>query len=726
MIIILTYGKVASQSVQALLEREFPGEVYYTHGLRNRIVYAVDDFVLHASGDTSGLRAAFRDNMMIQQGLETASRNGQQVTIISGVRDPVLRSLSAAIQNLDMMFSHCIGKASAETVRNLTQYIRRVWRNEINDGDPLNRMRQVTIDAPLHWLADELDGPFGFDILNHPFDVNQGYSVIEKDNFRLLLYRLESAPQAVVSGLQELFPNKNFELPLRNQAQDKPSGHVYDRLKRSFSLARDDLLSIYGNPYVRKFYSETEIRSMIENWSHSEARDNASGMASSSLRAVVVVPTLNHSEWIGKQLESLFAQWRPDLELLIIDDGSSDGTLNAVFRVLEGRPEIVATLLRNERPYGLDVIPQILQFTKAPIFIQADSDDISFPGRLDAVLARFESDTNCKLVTSNALKISSEGFPIGLYDTHHGDAILDDPLLPASERGSSRWLGATEAFHRSLLEDFPPLDTEVLPYGLDLLLALRATLTGSHHYLARPLVGWRQHSRNSHRLVGGLAREGRLRESFAAIELMVLAQKIRDVQFVQERHQHTQHLEAVLARCFELFFGQFREWSKIKVGLQPMANGGESNSYVAAVPPIVTLQQGIRQSFGCTEPLGKAASAWSGFHPAEAGWIWTSRVAVIAFRVGSPGLTGIRVSLHGLPFLETQRVKFYADGIPCQELTLVRDEAVQAEIFLQPQSIFPGFFTLIVEALDAKSPCEFAYNSDARTLGASLRWIEAI
>lgn len=266
MIIILTYGKVASQSLQAMAEREFPGEVYYSHGLQTQIVSIVDDFARHARTDSSGLCAAFQDNSAILEGLKRALQTGDDVTIISGVRDPVMRSLSAAVQNLHMMFDDCVEDDPSVTAENLAARIESLWLFNVSDDDPIARMCQATICAPLFWLSEEIEKPFGLDILSHPFDVNRGFALIRKKNISLLLYRQESAPQAIEVGLQELFPGRRFTLPRKNQAKDKSTVGIYETLNAIFRLPRDKLISIYANPYVRHFFSEEEISSLVTRW----------------------------------------------------------------------------------------------------------------------------------------------------------------------------------------------------------------------------------------------------------------------------------------------------------------------------------------------------------------------------------------------------------------------------------------------------------------------------
>ena len=40
----------------------------------------------------------------------------------------------------------------------------------------------------------------------------------------------------------------------------------------------------------------------------------------------VIVPAYNIAPWISRSLDSLLAQTHKDLEIIVVDDGSSDGT----------------------------------------------------------------------------------------------------------------------------------------------------------------------------------------------------------------------------------------------------------------------------------------------------------------------------------------------------------------------------------------------------------------
>ncbi len=190
----------------------------------------------------------------------------------------------------------------------------------------------------------------------------------------------------------------------------------------------------------------------------------------------MLLPVLNNAQYIAAQIDSLAKQWRADLELLVLDDGSTDDSLATAARALARYPEISATLLRNETQRGVGNLDLILDQAAGEVIIQADSDDISLPGRLDAIMARFESDADCRLVSTNAVLLSADRIPMGIYAEPGPDEINRDPVCYAARIGAQQWLGATCAFDRRLLTDFPALDPDLFPNCLDMLLPFRAVL----------------------------------------------------------------------------------------------------------------------------------------------------------------------------------------------------------------------------------------------------------
>jgi hypothetical protein len=431
------------------------------------------------------------------------------------------------------------------------------------------------------------------------------------------------------------------------------------------------------------------------------------------------VPLHNHAPYIEERLESLFAQWQPQLELLLVDDASTDEGFAIAEQTLARHPEIEATSVRNSTTLGIGVLSVLLGLARGTIIIQADSDDVALPGRLHDTLACFDLDPTCRLVTSNALLLSAEGFPAGLVSTSEPDEVFTDPLRAAARDGDMRWLGATSAFHRSVFDSLPPIDPAECPYGLDLLLPFRALLLGSHHYLSRPLVGWRLHGRNTHRMVGAQSASLADQDRYQALEMMVLRQKLRDAEHYQRHPDAKPPPDGLVEACMHQFLSKFDLWSRVRTAADRVSFAARPQQDRAAflgVPAIATLNVGQRISFD--SPFAAAlVVGWPGFYAAEGWGIWTHRQALICFRVRSVDVVSIRIAIAGLPFLGHQRVTVSIDLEYRIALELIGDE--RREVTLPVGG--PGLYSILIQADNAASPP----SSDPRELGVGLYWVEA-
>ncbi|MCC9597110.1 MULTISPECIES: glycosyltransferase [unclassified Rubrivivax] len=742
MVIVLTYGKVCTTSLRHLLGDSFPGRLFFSHGLGRWIVDPLEGFIAAAATDTSGLRSSF-DNRAIREQLDLARAAGETVTIISGVRDPVARSLSVAIQNLEAAFADCRSPSAEATAEAVAARVADLWLRDTPDGDPARLFLERMIRAPHLWFEEELEKPFGFDLQAQPFDRERGYSVQTRDGVRLLLFRHENAPEAIEAGLAELFPGQDMVLPHDNANSTKPTGEVYRALQDCFRLPRPALEAIYAHPHVSAYYSPAEISAAIDRWaepapSRTWVMPPPPAAPRQVFAATVFIPLRNHAEWIGPLLDSLFAQWRSDTELVLVDDGSQDGSLGIVMDRLSGRPEVAATVMRNPTAIGHGMLPAVAALSRAPLLIQADSDDIALPGRLDTIVGHFAAHPDCRLLTSNAVLMSEGGIPIGLLDTQLPDAVISDPVQLVEQQTQPYWLGATSAYHRSILEAFPPIDVELCPYGLDLLTGFRATLLGCQHYLARPLVGWRQHSRNSHRAIGTGRGDDVGREHLAAVRVMVRAQRLRDVAWLSAQGQLDPARAAEIeARWQADHLATTEAWIRSRNHLTgthaapvPRAAGAPAQAvveetYIPPVPPIVTLPRG----FECpVEQMNDALSRWPGIHPDCGLFVWTSRQAAVVLRIPDPESQALVVTLAGLPYIDRQTVSLSLDFAPPVEATLIAGHARRVTLPIAARrGTTGGLVTLMICVPSAASHAAFnPASNDARVLGAALLALQVI
>lgn len=97
-------------------------------------------------------------------------------------------------------------------------------------------------------------------------------------------------------------------------------------------------------------------------------------------RVSVVLPVYNGAEYLADAMASVLAQDMADLELIVIDDGSRDGSL-AIMQAIAQRDPRVRVISRENR--GLvHTLNEGVQAARAPWVARMDQDDLCVPGRL--------------------------------------------------------------------------------------------------------------------------------------------------------------------------------------------------------------------------------------------------------------------------------------------------------------------------------------------------------
>ena len=494
----------------------------------------------------------------------------------------------------------------------------------------------------------------------------------------------------------------------------------------------------------------------VEIISQDEAETNADPGSSApvprtEIIGTILVPLHNHGRFIARALEAIIAAWRPGFELLLLDDASTDDGFAVARGALAAHPEIPVTMARTGRTLGMGNAATIVRLARGRFIVQCDSDDMVLPDRFDAIADCFARDPTCRLVTSNAVTISAEDLPLGLFDTRTRDHVFDDPSYAAARVFDPCWLGATAAYHRDLFDSFPPFDAELCPYGLDLLTPFRALLRGTHHYISRPLLRYRLHAGNAHRTAGAYAETPWERERYEALEMMVLAQKLRDLDAEPAKDARTRELVEIARRTF---FTKFDAWSRLCIRARsggaaqaastqaastqaastqaastqgaPTQGAPTKASFVPAVAPIATLHPGEAQALGEAR-FAAIAAQWSGVYGPEAWGCWLHPCALIVLRLAGARRKGLCVEVHGNTFAGPQRVSIRAGTGPWLEASLGVYERRRLTIDLPPCAEDAPLVPLVIVSHDAAVPNDAgdAMNDD-RLLGIGLRSIELV
>jgi alpha-1,3-rhamnosyltransferase len=208
-------------------------------------------------------------------------------------------------------------------------------------------------------------------------------------------------------------------------------------------------------------------------------------------RVAVVVPSYNHAPYVAAALRSVFAQTHAPQQLLVIDDGSRDGSPHVIEDVLKDCPFPCELIARGNR--GLcATLNEGLSKTEGAYFAYLGSDDLWLPGFLEARVALLEARPRAVLAYGHAYLIDERG---EVYDCTldwaryaDGDAramLLEETYAPMSPTVVHRRaaVGRHGWNERARLEDYE--------------LYLKLSAEGEFAFDPRVLSAWRRHGTNT-------------------------------------------------------------------------------------------------------------------------------------------------------------------------------------------------------------------------------------
>ena len=118
-------------------------------------------------------------------------------------------------------------------------------------------------------------------------------------------------------------------------------------------------------------------------------------------RIAVIMPVHNRRLVVGRAIDSVLRQDFPDFELIVVDDGSTDGTVDVISANIDPRVRVI----RQDGQRGANAARNRgVRESCAPVIAFLDSDDEYLPQKLSAVLAAFDRESDLgALVDSYAI-----------------------------------------------------------------------------------------------------------------------------------------------------------------------------------------------------------------------------------------------------------------------------------------------------------------------------------
>ena len=125
----------------------------------------------------------------------------------------------------------------------------------------------------------------------------------------------------------------------------------------------------------------------------------------------VGIPFLNARATLLDSIRSVFAQSFADWNLLVVDDGSTDGSVEIARSVRDPRVTVLVDGAHRGLVYRLN---QLVARTQSPYFARMDADDLMHPERLARQMAEFARRPEVEILGSAAYVIDQSGKPYGV------------------------------------------------------------------------------------------------------------------------------------------------------------------------------------------------------------------------------------------------------------------------------------------------------------------------
>lgn len=200
----------------------------------------------------------------------------------------------------------------------------------------------------------------------------------------------------------------------------------------------------------------------------------------------VCMATYNGARFIKEQIDSILPQLSADDELIISDDGSTDGTLDIIASYNDERINVlnhIPKLNFSAHEKATENFENALSTAKGDFIFLSDQDDIWFPNKVSVCMERLK---DFDFVVHKKSFIDEDGNQIQRCDS------IQLPKNWFLHIVKMNWFGCCMAFKRNLLNKSLPFPYRLV--GHDYFISTLAILFGKISMIDKPLIEYRLHN----------------------------------------------------------------------------------------------------------------------------------------------------------------------------------------------------------------------------------------
>ena len=220
-----------------------------------------------------------------------------------------------------------------------------------------------------------------------------------------------------------------------------------------------------------------------------------------AIEVSIVIPAYNHAAYVGHAIRSALTQTNADIEIIIIDDASSDETAN----VLESFDDPRISIYRHENNLGSAItINEGIALSKGSYVAILNSDDRYHPERLEHCL-RVMRNQGLRVLGTDVALIDSLGITVKEASVNwiawHQDlkTLLQESgdLVTTMISGNIFVSTSNLVVEKSVFDEVGPLSDYRYVQDYDFILRCLQKLQGKVFWLEKKLLQYRLHGTNT-------------------------------------------------------------------------------------------------------------------------------------------------------------------------------------------------------------------------------------
>ena len=137
----------------------------------------------------------------------------------------------------------------------------------------------------------------------------------------------------------------------------------------------------------------------------------------------VVIPSFNKGKYIGKTLDSIIKQEYPNLEVIIMDGGSTDGTLKVIEKYASSYPDVIKYQSKNDNGQ-MDAVNKGFRKAKGKILTFINADDVYKIGAFAEIEKLYRLNIDALWFAGRGMVIDGKGDRIAVWPNRYKNILL--------------------------------------------------------------------------------------------------------------------------------------------------------------------------------------------------------------------------------------------------------------------------------------------------------------